>query len=193
MITAHEVRQLIFSEADLLKEVLIPYKENCRYLQHASLEYQLADTTNFTPDKHKILLLAKGTFSIPYSCYIANTGHFNAVEFNICYNQLAYYVVAECIRHQLIDSLKTWDIEAYRRHQLSNMLIVKLSSSFQKPICPDKFEGYLQVKRILKKRNTLFFQTICGFNDSYGGSATGKVLFAIILHSKTPPLNTLSQ
>lgn len=191
MITTRETEQIIFSDADLLNSVLLSYKENCRYLQHASLEYQLTDTTNPTPDKHKIL--AKGHFSISHSCYIADTGHFNAVEFNICYNQLAYYVVAECIRHQLIDSLKTWDMEAYHRYQLSNMLIVKLSSSFQKPICPDKFEGYLQVKRILKKRNTLFFQTICGFNDSCGGSATGNVLFAIILHSKISPSDTLSQ
>jgi hypothetical protein len=193
MITTHETEQIIFSDADLLNSVLVPYKENCHYLQHASLEYQPADTTNPTPDKRKILLLAKGHFSIPYSCYITDTGHFNAAEFNICYNQLAYYVVAACIQHQLIDSLKTWGMETYRRHQLSNMLIVKLSSSFQKPICPDKFEGYLKVKRILKKRNTLFFQTICGFNDGYGGSATGNVLFAIILHSKTPPSDTLSR
>lgn len=102
MITAHEVRQLIFSEADLLKEVLIPYKENCRYLQHASLEYLPSDPTSSIQDERKILLLAKGRFSVSHSCYIADTGHFNAVEFNICYNQLAYYFIAACIQHQLL-------------------------------------------------------------------------------------------
>ena len=45
----------------------------------------------------KKLITGKGRFSIPESCYIDSTGHFNAVEFNICYNQLAYVLFAGCI------------------------------------------------------------------------------------------------
>lgn len=180
MTITHEVRQLIFSDTDLLKSVLTPYKENCRYLQHASFEYQSTDITNPTPEKHKTLLLAKGDFSIPHPCYIADTGHFNAVEFNICYNQLAYYLLAECVQHKLLDHLKSWDIDTYTRRQLSDILIVKFSSSFQKAIFSNKFRGSIEVKRVLKKGKTLFFQTTCNFYDDYGGSARGNVLFAIL-------------
>ncbi len=159
---------MTFSEDALLTRVLKPYKENCRYLQSASVEYR-------SP-----VLLAKGKFSIPQSCYITDTGHFNAVEFNLCYNQLAYYLLAECVQHKLLNGLKTWDIEDYSLHQLSNILIVKFSSFFQKLICSNQFNGYIEVKRTFKKEKTLYVQTACGFNDDYGGAATGSVLFVIL-------------
>ncbi|MGW6540873.1 FcoT family thioesterase [Streptomyces sp. NPDC055051] len=46
-------------------------------------------------------LTGSGMFTIPEPCYIDDTGHFNAVEFNICYNQLAYYTLAAMIRDRV--------------------------------------------------------------------------------------------
>ena len=51
-----------------------------------------------TKGKDAGLISAKGRFSIPDSCYIDDTGHFNAVEFNICFNQLAYVPSASASR-----------------------------------------------------------------------------------------------
>ena len=67
-------------DPQLLARVLTPYKPHCRYLRTAAVRYATA----------RSIAAASGTFSIPESCYIASTGHFNAVEFNICYNQLTY-------------------------------------------------------------------------------------------------------
>ena len=79
---------------NLLRLILIPYKPHCRYFQNA-------------------FLTARGEFSISESCYIAETGHFNAVEFNICFNQLSYYLIAECSHHQLLNDFSGWDINKF--------------------------------------------------------------------------------
>lgn len=180
MTNTTDAKQIVFSDNSLLKRILIPYKENCHYLQNASVEYQSADFANQKESKHSALLVAKGKFSIVQSCYIVDTGHFNAVEFNICYNQLAYYLLAECVQHQLLDKFKTWDIQTYIRRQLSDILIVRFSSTFQKPICSAAFNGYVEIIRAFTRKNAFFIQTTCGFNDNDGGSATGSVLFVIL-------------
>src|ERR1051326_3438355 len=74
--------------ASILETVLTPYKKHCRYLQSVPAEKDSSGTA---------LLNGRGTFSIPESCYIADTGPFNAVEFNICYNQLTYSLLAQAI------------------------------------------------------------------------------------------------
>ncbi len=175
-----DTEQIIFSDETLLKRILEPYKKNCHYLQKAFVESYPADFENLKENYPKSLLLAKGKFSIVESCYIRDTGHFNAVEFNICYNQLAYYLLAECIQHKLLDDLKTWDIEVYSQRQLTDILIAKFSSSFQKPITSKEFDGYVEIKKVIKKGKLLFIQTSCGFYDDCGGSAKGNVLFVII-------------
>jgi hypothetical protein len=75
-------------DSAVLAVVLAPYKLNCRYLLSVVAEYG---------QKGCSLASARAEFSIPESCYIASTGHFNAVEFNICYNQLAYSLMGSRI------------------------------------------------------------------------------------------------
>ena len=35
-------------------------------------------------------------------CCIDDTGHFNSVEFHICYNQTLYYTVAKSVQERLV-------------------------------------------------------------------------------------------
>ncbi len=76
---------------DLLKLFLEPYKEDCKYLKKAYFN------SNESRKEDRNLGFIKGEFAIPYSCYIDDTGHFNSVEFNICYNQLFYILIAYSI------------------------------------------------------------------------------------------------
>ncbi len=103
---------------DLLTSFLEPYKEDCKYLKKAEFHYP--DPRNIL-DKSKIenqvLWLIKADFSIAESCYIADTGHFNSVEFNICYNQLFYVMIAYLIENQLLSVMKHWDLKIYKRRQ----------------------------------------------------------------------------
>lgn len=174
-------KQMIFSNDALLNRVLIPYKTYCHYLERAQVEFRQPALNSLLAAQDIGLALAKGEFSIPESCYIAATGHFNSVEFNICYNQLAYYLLAECVQHRFLNDLLDWDVEEYINHQLSNILIVEFSSSFHRKMRSDKFNGYIEIKKIFKNRkNTIFFETVCGFKDNGSGFSTGKVTLAII-------------
>jgi hypothetical protein len=154
---------------DLVGTVLRPYKPHCRYLQRASVSAERSDFVS-----------ARGQFSIPESCYIASTGHFNAVEFNICYNQLAYTLLAACIEHKLVQALSHWSMAEYRQRQLPDFLIVNFSSEFRSPMRSDRFEGVVQIERVSIRRGTIFMKTSVRFDDDRGGRSEGEVMFAIL-------------
>jgi len=169
----------IISNKILLKRVLRPYKENCHYLKNCWFEFR-EPFIGSSEDERSGMISARGEFSIPESCYIVDTGHFNAVEFNICYNQLGYCLLAECIQHQVLNDFLGWKLEEYFKHQLSNIFIAELRSSFHRPMRPDKFTGHVEIKKISNKEKILFLKTICRFEDDHGGFSSGKILIAII-------------
>ena len=100
--------------AGLLDRVLTPYKTTCRYLLDATVRY---------PRAARSIAAASGTFSIPESCYIASTGHFNAVEFNICYNQIVYFSIAKAVQERLSPAFEGWTLEDFWRRQLPDIRI----------------------------------------------------------------------
>jgi len=165
----------------LLDDVLKPYKPDCRYLKSASLEYTDDALSSLTDGASSTgLLKAWGQFSIPDSCYIAATGHFNAVEYNICYNQLAYYLLAECIHRHLLAPALDMEYPDYLRRQLSDCLIVEFSSAFRRPIDSLGFQGMVSFDKVKAKSKATFIHTSCGFSDGRGGQAAGNVLLAIL-------------
>lgn len=166
---------IIYRDTTLLKKVLEPYFANCHYLKDASVECQksVSQTT----------VVAQGVFSIPESCYTESTGHFNAVEFNICYNQLAYYLFAECFEHKLLPVFSSLTREQYYQHHRHDFYIVNFSSTFRKPINPHKFEASIEIIKAKIKGNNIFIQTKCNFHDKNNGTAEGKVLLAILTSS----------
>lgn len=149
-----------------LERVLEPYKRDCRYLRMASIDNK----------DNKAKISAIGEFSIMQSCYVNDTGHFNAVEFNICFNQLAYYLVAECIQNKLLNNFNNWDADKYFRHQLSDCLILRFFSSFRKPMQVDKFFGRMNINKISEKNKRIFIDTTCNFYDENGGASEGGAL-----------------
>lgn len=150
-----------------LEIVLAPYRKECRYLQDAKLRI----ITNKDDD---LLFLADGRFSIPESCYINKTGHFNSVEFNICFNQLAYFLLYECILTRCLPELNAWSIEDFVKNQLSSMLILKFSCNFVKQMNSLQFDGFLQIAKITRSENWLRFTLLCSFTDGTGHS-NGKI------------------
>jgi len=155
----------------LLARVLAPYKPHCRYLQTATVEY---------PRPSQSIATASGRFVIPDSCYIASTGHFNAVEFNICYNQLTYCLLARCIEDNALECFEGWTPEDFTRRQLSDFLIARFSSAFHKPLTGRTFDGRVEVVKVAFRREATFMRTICRFEDDHGGGADGGATIAII-------------
>ncbi len=149
----------------LLGRVLAPYKPHCRYLRQASVEYGSGDP----------LCRIQASFSIRESCYIDDTGHLNAVEVNICYNQMLYTLYAMGIEHRFILPLARIPLETWLERQLPDVLIHRLDMSFKSPIDPREFRGELSFLDAAEKRGYILFPSRCAFRDAAGGLATGNV------------------
>ncbi|GLS25304.1 FcoT family thioesterase [Marinibactrum halimedae] len=150
--------------------VLSPYRDHCRYLKEAVFS---ATSTKATE------MLMEGEFAIADSCYIDDTGHFNAVEFNICFNQIAYTHLAYCIKHHLIEELNDYDISSFFQKQLSNFLIVNISSQYLSELNAKYFKGLFGIHSIRKRSQYTFMKTYCEFEDEHKGRAKGEVTLAI--------------
>lgn len=157
---------------NLLNRFIEPYKEHCKYLQKAQFQYPESDNRG--------RWFIQGEFSIPESCYIADTGHFNAVEFNICFNQLCYVMVAHLIQKNIAEAMEGWDLETYKRRQLSDFLIVKFKSAFKKPIDARNFRGTILMSKCSARGDLIMMKTSCAFYDRHEGWAEGDVTIAVL-------------
>jgi hypothetical protein len=157
-------------DAHLLARVLTPYKSHCRYLRTAAVRYAATGS----------IAAATGTFAIPESCYIASTGHFNAVEFNICYNQLTYCLLAKCIEDGALEVFDGWTLAEFSRRQLSDYLIARFFSAFHKPLTAATFHGEVEIAQVAVRRDATFMKTTCRFSDDAGGRAAGGATIVVV-------------
>lgn len=174
---------------EYLQRVLRPYlPTGTDYLRSASIAKVPAPERLAKEDP---FMVAEGRFCIPSSCYIQSTGHFNAVEFLICFNQLAYTSLGYGVTHGLFAGLaESWGSETTRAkldtvtekvffdNQLSSMLILKAETRFQKFIDAADFRATLSIQSMFTRRDTVFVETECRFSDDRGGKAEGNVLLA---------------
>lgn len=156
--------------AALLARVLEPYKPGCRYLQRASVELD-PDTGCGSLD---------GELSIGESCYIDDTGHFNSVEFNLCYNQLVYLLIAELVRRRALPALAELTLEQYFERQLPDVLIHDFQSKFRRPMQTDAFRGRVELVDARRRSHFALLHTRVAFEDDRGGSSFGTVSLAVV-------------
>jgi hypothetical protein len=163
-------------------EILRPYRLHARYLKSATITQFCPDVGG--PDSNTSIVTGVGTFSIPESCYIDDTGHFNAVEFNICFNQLAYVVFGKCIEAGLIhpiwsENSSPLSVDEYKDDQLPSMMIVRIDKMrFLKQMRSDGFAGELKVNKMTQLGSAWFFFTSISFYDNEGIKAQGSVVLA---------------
>ncbi len=174
VIELDELEKIAFTniEPAFVGKVLTPYRPQCQYLKKAYFQQQEGLGVQG--------LLMNGEFSIPESCYIDDTGHFNAVEYNICYNQIAYLHLGYCIEHGLIPELEDYASEEFFKKQLSHFLIANLNSSFQSLINAKHFYGTFGIHAIKKTARCTFIKTYCNFHDDETGKSKGEVTLAVL-------------
>jgi hypothetical protein len=166
------------TDTELLAQVLRPYRLHCQYLKSAVVE---AAPVSALRDQ----VTASAEFEIEESCYIDDTGHFNAVEFNICYNQLAYYLIAKSVKDGLLRELHGWELDDFWRLQLGNILITDFRSTFKREMRGKRFSGAISVIDVVKLERTerwdplVIIRTSCRFWDEAGGHCRGVVKLAI--------------
>jgi hypothetical protein len=165
-------------EPSLLARVLRPYKPHCRYLRSATVRFKEGKSS----DRHPSCV---GEFEIPESCYIDSTGHFNSVEFNICYNQLAYYAIARLIADGSTQLFRNWTLDDFWTRQLPNILIIDFRSTFRRPMRGQVFAGELEIMNAAEHNRgegvqpLIFLDTVCRYWDVGGGYCHGEVKLAI--------------
>lgn len=165
------------TDPDILALVLRPYIPECRYVLSTRVEVGRPRPQGEAPS----LVSVYAKCAIPATFYIEDTGHFNAVEFNLCYNQLAYYSIAAAVKYRLLDVFATWNMEEYRRRQLPDVLISKLSSHFIRPVHGASFEGWLDItKASVSSKGHIFLTMDVCFTDKHDGLAKGEVTLAIV-------------
>jgi hypothetical protein len=162
---------------DLFRGILSPYRAACTYLEKMWIDFYQEDGP---ADAVGGGVVGRGQFSIPESFYIEDTGHFNAVEFNLCYNQIAYIYLAYCADHKLIPPMSAVDLAYYRRQQLGGILISKFSSSFYSQMTASSFWGEVSLPRTQERSRLWLLETHIRFWDDGDGRADGDVLLAFL-------------
>ncbi|HEY2576959.1 MAG TPA: FcoT family thioesterase [Streptosporangiaceae bacterium] len=168
------------TDEDLMARVLRCYRPNCRYLT--------AMTVSVTGSGSGTDIAVRGFagLAIGESCYIDDTGHLNAVEVNISYNQMCYYVIAKLVQEQLGPVFSTWTMADFWRHQLPDILITKLVSRFRRPIDRSCFFGEFEFGHVKRRRfdpagpSLVALDTAFRFWDDRDGCADGEVVAAIV-------------
>ncbi|ACX95794.1 FcoT family thioesterase [Halothiobacillus neapolitanus] len=167
--------QLFVNDTVLRDRVLSVYFDNTRYLKSANI---------FLDDNGaKSRIVSHGKFSVPESCYIESTGHFNSVEFNICYNQIMYDAIAHATKYELVPQFCAWGTEGFFSRQLPDILITSFNSRFTKPVNSVDFSGEFTIHTMRlhnKGQPFLFIKTGCRFFDDEQGEAVGEVDLAIL-------------
>lgn len=159
-------------DPELLSQVLRPYAgPRTQYLKSATVSVANG------------LASAEGEFSIPFPCYIDDTGHLNSVEVNICFNQLMYYLVAKCVQERAVPAMSAWTMADYWEKQLPDMLIAKFSSKFVRPIDSQAFRGEVSFAEFSERNRSRPVQIIdmpWRFWDTNGGIALGEARMALV-------------
>lgn len=161
-------------ESGLLERVLAPYFPHCRYVRAADASFPSTTGTG-TP----VALLRAG-LSIPSSCYIDDTGHFNSVEFNICYNQMIYLLMAQCVVSRVTAPFAAMTLDEYLARQLPDVLIHDFQSRFKQPMGTGRFHGEVAIDELRDRRRFVFLRTSVRFWDEQGGASDGEVSLAIV-------------
>lgn len=163
----------------LFAEMLAPYKPHCRYLLEAQVERK-ADELLLAHDGTAAICRAIGRFAIPEPCYIDATGHLNAVEVNICYNQLLYVILGQAIAKGLVPELGVFTLEQYRERRLPDVLIYHVDVRFLQVIDSSAFQGELAITRATDTKRSIKLETHLCFWDANGGAARGNISIAIL-------------
>jgi hypothetical protein len=155
--------------------VLRPYeRKKTIYVQRAWIEKEAGATSAL-----KGAIRGRAELSIPESCYIDDTGHFNAVEFVLCFNQLAYIYGAYLAGLGLLPGSD--GIGQFKLNQLPSMLIKDLESHFRRPIDPRSFEGEVRIDSPEEEKASYWRQIYyVRFWDRAGGNAEGAITLAFL-------------
>ncbi|MEI6950398.1 FcoT family thioesterase [Paraflavisolibacter sp. H34] len=169
-----------------LEKVLQLYKPQVRYLQSAQVK-EGAGPEGGEPGR---LVAITGRFSIHENGFSEEVRHFNAVEFHLCYHQLAYVLMGQCIFRGIFNRLHPgwygWanlSFAKYFRKQLFTLDIVHIEGSFLQPLNCYNFFADLAIEKITVQEETALLDTSISFSDAFGIKSHGHIKLAFRLRN----------
>ena len=133
-----------------LDKLLAVYEPKARYLQSAHVDYPIS----------------YGRFHIPASVYVQNTGHLNAVDALICFNQLASALIGVAWTQGSLEGLDRITEDDFSKYQLGRAYILKVKNfTFNGSIDATDFGAHLQVEKAAVRNGLYYFFTSVSFED----------------------------
>ncbi|NUS45844.1 MAG: hypothetical protein HOQ24_19400 [Mycobacteriaceae bacterium] len=162
----------IAHDADLLGEVLQCYRPVARYLR--SMTHRVEGNR----------VVGDAELAIEQSCYIDDTGHLNAVDALIGYNQMAYYTIASLVRNSVGPVFGDWSMADFHRRHLSDMVIADTRFEFRRPVDARRFRAQLVFDSIEPYRSgsaeRIALRTSVAFGNDTLGGCRGDVRVVIV-------------
>lgn len=165
---------------DLRERVLRPYLPVSRYVRRARLARpQSPGVPRSNAPESWLRLDADCAIQAP--CYIESTGHFNAVELNITYNQMLYLCLAESMRLGLFGE-PAWTLEQFFQAQLPNVLITDYQAKFRRPMTSAKFTSWFMLEsvQVNPQRNMATLKTRCAASNGGVDANEAHVTVALV-------------
>lgn len=153
--------QTVEVEPELIDRTLACYFPSVRYLSDARVEYTV-DGQPIATEIGSCYAIARANFLGKPAWYIRDTGHLNAIEFNICYNQIAFVLLAQCIEVGALAPLcRHLPKEEFLARMLPDIVIHRYSVVFNRPMPTARFRASVGISRVVDKMGKLFLDTEC--------------------------------
>ncbi len=168
-------------EESLRRRVLEPYTPQSRYVVRATMT-QVGNGGSPREEDPTSWLRLDADCAIGDPVYIEPTGHFNAVEFNITYNQMLYLALAEAVQRRLLPDLAHWTLDDFFRAQLPDVLIADYQAKFHHPIRSGDYAGWFSILEStpIERSNMLLLRTAAGCSTPAGGHCEARCTIAIV-------------
>lgn len=140
---------------EIINKALVTYiAKDTRYLKHT----QIYKTDN--------IIKLSADFSIKESCYLfPSSGHFNAVEALMCFNQMFYVALLDCIDRKMLSFYNHITPDDFNQHRRKVYILELEKVRFKRQIDNNSFHGKLELKPIHKIGDKIYIDCHLGFGN----------------------------
>ncbi len=141
---------------EIINKALVTYiAKNTRYITQAQV-YNTADIVNLTAQ-----------FSIKESCYLSpGSGHFNAVEALMCFNQMIYVALLAGIEKKMFPFYADITPDEFNEHRRRVYILEFEKIKFKKQINNNLFYGHLELQPLHKIKDKIYVSCRMGFGNT---------------------------
>lgn len=141
---------------EIINKALITYlAKNTRYLTKA----QVSNSDN--------IIRLNACFSIKESCYLyPGSGHFNAVEALMCFNQMLYVALLGGIENKMFPFYMHITPDEFNRNRRKVYLLEFENIKFKKQINNNEFYGFIEIKPLHTVADKIYINCRLGFGNN---------------------------